>query len=362
MNNEKGYVGLRGFTDPRIGGLIGLLVGDALGVSFEFKKPEQIPPRDRIEMTMPITFRRSHAGVPAGTYSDDGAQALCLLASLLDNGRLSLIDFSDRLVRWLDHGYLAVDGDVFDVGIQTAEALSKLRDGTPPRESGGASEWDNGNGSLMRVLPLALWHNGTDEALVRDAHLQSLPTHAHPRSLVACASYVLVARGYLSKAAEPWAFADQRLEAVYRAWSNPQERKAFLAELDFLRCFPETDKSRGTGYVLDTVHSVHEAMKETSFEDVAKTAVSFGHDTDTTAAVACGLAGIKYGIDGIPVRWLEQLRGFEIVEPFINRLLEHPIHVADFGKNCSGMGPDGVPVALIDWSEPRKRRRKVQSS
>jgi len=107
---------------------------------------------------------------------------------------------------------------------------------------------------------------------------------------------------------------------VYREWSNPQERKAFLAELDFLRCFPKTDKPRGTGYVLDTVHSVHEAMKETSFEDVAKTAISFGNDTDTTAAAACGLAGIKYGIDGIPERWLRQLRGFNHVEQVLARL------------------------------------------
>lgn len=320
MNNEKGYVGLRGFTDPRIGGLIGLLVGDALGVSFEFKKPEQIPPRDRIEMTMPITFRRSHAGVPAGTYSDDGAQALCLLASLLVCGKFSLTDFSDRLLRWLDDGYLAVDGDVFDVGIQTAEALGRLRDGTSPRESGGAAVMDNGNGAVMRYLPLALWHAGSDDALVRDAHLQSLPTHAHARSLVACAFYCLVARGYLRNLSDPWSSADQRLEEIYAEWPNQPERKALLAELEVLRRFPKTDTPRGTGYVIDTIWSARKALEEGSFEDVARTAILFGHDTDTTAAVACGLAGIKYGIDGIPVRWLEQLRGFEIVEPLVRQL------------------------------------------
>ncbi|RAS19613.1 ADP-ribosylglycohydrolase family protein [Paraburkholderia bryophila] len=317
MNNEKGYVGLRRCADARIGGFIGLLVGDALGVSFEFKKPEQIPPRDQIEMITPVTFRRSHAGVRAGTYSDDGAQAMCLLASLLDNGRLSLIDFADRLLRWLDEGYLAVDADVFDVGIQTAEALGKLRDGTSPRETGGASEWDNGNGSVMRCLPLALWHAGSDDALVRDAHLQSLPTHAHARSLVACAFYCLVARGYLRNLSDPWSSADQRLEEIYAEWPNHPERNAFLAELEVLRGFPKTGKPRGTGYVLDTIWSARKALEEHSFEDVARTAILFGHDTDTTAAVTCGLAGIKFGIDGIPARWLEQLRGFENVEPLI---------------------------------------------
>ncbi|CAE6801580.1 ADP-ribosylglycohydrolase family protein [Paraburkholderia domus] len=321
MTNETGFIGLRGCTDARIAGLVGLLCGDAVGVGFEFKKPAQIPSRDQIEMTTAVGFRRSHAGVPVGTWSDDGAQALCLLASLLQCGRFQLIDFADRLLRWYDDGYLAVDADVFDVGVQTAEALGRLRDGVSPRESGGAAVMDNGNGSLMRVLPLALWHTGPEDALVRDAHLQSLPTHGHARSLVACAFYCLVAKGYLRNLADPWSSADQRLEEIYAVWSDQPARKAFLVELDVLRSFPKTDQPRGTGYVLDTIWSARKALEEDSFEDVARTAILFGHDTDTTAAVACGLAGIKFGIDGIPVRWLEQLRGFEIVEPLIRQFM-----------------------------------------
>ncbi|WP_226114045.1 ADP-ribosylglycohydrolase family protein [Burkholderia sp. AU33545] len=72
---------------------------------------------------------------------------------------------------------------------------------------------------------------------------------------------------------------------------------------------------------LDTIFSARTAMKGQSFEDVAQTAIQFGNDTDTTAVVACGLAGIKFGIERIPPRWLAQLRGFEIVEPLIVRLL-----------------------------------------
>ncbi|MVZ88201.1 hypothetical protein GPZ74_30310 [Burkholderia pseudomallei] len=320
MNNNEGYLGLRQCADARVGGLIGLLVGDALGVPFEFKTPNLLPPRDQIELTLPPGFRRSHAGVPVGTWSDDGSQALCLFASLLERGRFSLTDFSDKLLKWLDDGYMAVDGNVFDCGIQTAEALSKLRDGASARESGGASEWDNGNGSLMRVLPLALWHTGPDDALVRDAHSQSLPTHAHPRSLVACAFYCLTARGYLRKLADPWSWADQRLEEIYRLWPDQGDRSGLLNELGVLRRFPKTDQPRGTGYVLDTIWSARTALGEDSFEDVARTAILFGSDTDTTAAVACGLAGIRFGVDGIPDRWLVELRGFEIVEPLIGGL------------------------------------------
>jgi ADP-ribosylglycohydrolase len=180
---------------------------------------------------------------------------LALLGSLVECGKFSLIDFADRLLRWLDDGYMAVDGEIFDVGIQTASALNRLRGGVPPRESGGTSEWDNGNGSLMRTLPLALWHQGPDEALVRDAHLQSLPTHAHPRSLAACAFYCLTARGYSRSVADPWSWADQRLEEIYDAWSEQRERNRLLTELDALRRFPKTDQPRGTGYVLDTIWS-----------------------------------------------------------------------------------------------------------
>jgi ADP-ribosylglycohydrolase len=320
VEHDDGFVGLRSLGNRRIGGLVGLLVGDALGVPWEFNAPEQLPARDKIEMTPPANFRRSHAGVPVGTWSDDGAQALVLLASLVECGQFSLTDFADRLLRWLDHGYMAVDGNVFDCGIQTAEAMGRFRDGVSAGESGGTSEWDNGNGSVMRVLPLALWHTGSDNELVRDAHLQSLPTHGHPRSLVACAYYCLTARGYLQKLIDPWSWADQCLDEIYNAWPDQAEGKAFLAELDVLRYFPESNQPRGTGYVLDTIWSARKALEENSFEDVARTAILFGLDTDTTAAVACGLAGIKYGLDGIPVRWLKLLRGFEVMKPLSGRL------------------------------------------
>ena len=95
------------------GGLLGLLVGDALGVPYEFHPPEEIPPPDQIEMQPPPGFRRAHAGVPVGTWSDDGAHALCLLASLLHCGRLDPEDLMRRLTNWGEHGYMAVDGKVF---------------------------------------------------------------------------------------------------------------------------------------------------------------------------------------------------------------------------------------------------------
>ena len=152
------------------------------------RRPLRVPPPrsdpcrlgDRVRA--PAGFRRAHAGTPPGTWSDDGAQALALLSSLLDRGRLDPEDLGRRLLEWYDLGRFAVDRRVFDVGIQTGTALRALREGTPALEAGPAEERTNGNGSLMRVLPLALWHLGSDAELVADARLQSRVTHGHLRS------------------------------------------------------------------------------------------------------------------------------------------------------------------------------------
>jgi ADP-ribosyl-[dinitrogen reductase] hydrolase len=303
--------------NAKLGGIVGLLVGDCLGVPYEFHPPENLPPRDQIEMIPPAGFHRSHPSVPPGTWSDDGAQALCLLASLIETGKFCIDDFSGRLLRWLDHGYMAVDGKVFDVGNQTYAALTNLRSGISPMLSGGRSEMDNGNGSLSRVLPLALWSTGTDAQLVSDAHLQSMPTHAHPRSMVTCAFYCLVARGYLKMMPDPWQRSDRRMQEIYSDWPDVDERRLLLDELTMLRNYPRRHRPTGAGYVLDTIWSLRKCMEEETFEDVVRTAIMFGNDTDTTACVAGGLAGIKFGIAGIPERWLEELRGFELVEPMI---------------------------------------------
>lgn len=202
-----------------LGGLYGLLVGDAVGVPYEFHTPATLPPWDAIEMVPPPDFRRAHTRAPAGAWSDDGAQALCLLASLLECRGLDLDDLGRRFVDWRDRGYLAVDGVVFDVGVQTSQALAALRVGVPALRAGPAGERQNGNGSLMRVLPLALWHRGDDRELVRDAALQSRVTHGHLRSQVCCALYCLWARATLHGSTDAWANATDALRSSSLCWT-----------------------------------------------------------------------------------------------------------------------------------------------
>ncbi len=300
--------------DERLrGGLYGLLVGDAFGVPYEFRRATELPAREALEMVPPEGHKPTYPQVPFGTWSDDGAQALCLLASLLDKDRLDLPDFAGRLRAWARDGYMAVGGVVFDVGIQTGRALRALEGGASPEESGPAGERDNGNGSLMRSLPLALWHRGDDASLVRDAFRQSAVTHAHARSRVCCALYCLWARRLLAGDEDAFSRAAAALLGVIA--DLPAER----AELALI--LSHDQPARGSGYVLDCLVSAKHALAEASYEEVVRAAVALGDDTDTTACVAGGLAGIRHGLGAIPERWLSTLRGKELVDPLATRLL-----------------------------------------
>lgn len=299
------------------GSVYGLLVGDALGVPYEFHAPSELPPIELLELEPPAGFVRAHPTVAPGTWSDDGAHALCLLASLLDQGAFDADDLGRRLLDWYRDGYMAVDHRVFDVGIQTRDALHAIRSGVPALEAGPAEERTNGNGSLMRVLPLALWHRGSDAELVRDARVQSCVTHGHLRSQLCCALYCLwVRRTELGGDAErSWQAAAASLRNVV-AGDPPS-----LAEIDGVIRPEDPPHGTGSGYVLDCLHSARLAVAAGPYELAIKTAIAIGDDTDTTAAVAGGIAGLRDGIDAIPGRWLDGLRGREMVEPLVERLL-----------------------------------------
>jgi ADP-ribosylglycohydrolase len=297
------------------GGLIGLLVGDALGVPYEFSAPSALPPAELIEFTPPVGFARAHEGTPAGTWSDDGAQALCLLDSLLTCARFDAGDFGRRLMRWYDEGYLSVDGRVFDIGIQTGRALAGLRAGVSALEVGSSEEDALGNGSLMRVLPLALWHLGSDAELVADARAQSRVTHGHPRAQVCCALYCLWARRILEEAHDPWAAAVASRRAIFPRGTRERAELEWSIRPD---APPEGD---GSGYVVATLRSARWAQAAGSYEETVKATIGLGRDTDTTACVAGGIAGIRDGVAAIPLRWRAALRGMDLVQPLLGALL-----------------------------------------
>ncbi len=303
-------------TDPvplpaRLSGAVwGHLVGDALGVPYEFRAADQI---SKVEW-------RGHGAhhQPAGTWSDDGALMLALLDSLLDVG-FDPDDQARRSLDWFDHGRYAPGALVFDFGGATSKAMVAIRQGVPGVDAGPSGEYDCGNGSLMRILPLALVERAvTDERLVEVAHLASRVTHGHPRCQVACALYSLVVRLLLSGAGDrssALADARSRLRGIY----GDGELTTHLASLDELEAW--TARS-GRGFVLDSFWSAWDAFAGAdSYRDTVVRAIRYGQDTDTTAAIAGGLAGAYLGTDDIPAEWRAGLREPSIVRPLVDRLV-----------------------------------------
>lgn len=260
----------------------GAIVGDALGVPYEFM--------NRGSFTCTGMADHGTHNQPAGTWSDDGSMLLATCRSLRDHeGKINLKDMLENFRKWYENGEFTQYGDVFDIGMSTIQALR-----TGESQTG---ERDNGNGSLMRILPLAFTNCTEDE--VRQV---SAITHGHRISMDACAIYVSIIRRCL----EGEVFAD-----VIRSLKpeEPFERIPLLEDL------PEPEIRSG-GYVVSSLEAAIWCVLTTdSFRDCLLQAVNLGSDTDTTACIAGGLAAACcYTMEDIPVEWLEAIPKKEIIE------------------------------------------------
>ncbi len=295
---------------------MGALVGDALGVPVEFSSR-----RDRD--SDPVNDMRAFGtwNQPAGTWSDDGALLLCTAESLLENPS---VDLAGQLyVRWKHEGHWAVRGKVFDIGNATGAALGRIAAGTPAAVAGGTGDSDNGNGSLMRILPVALrFWNDSPEIVADHAMGWSAITHRHARSQLACACYCLVAR-HLMQGASPESAGSagaETLGAILRRF--PAERPHFERLLDGNLAHLSRQEISSGGYVIDTLEAALWCLQQGgSFSEIVLRAVNLGGDTDTTGCVAGGLAGVWLGSDAIPNAWKDALAKNPPVEELIERLV-----------------------------------------
>ena len=263
------------------GVVYGAAIGDALGVPYEFMA------RDTFECDG-MVGGGAH-GMPAGTFSDDTSLLLATCDSIRECGGIDVEDMRERFGAWLRDGVYTVDGRAFDVGNATATAL---------RQGFGCDgERSNGNGSLMRIAPLALT-DATDDEI----RAVSAITHAHPVSVEACVLFVHVLRDLLE---------DEWIEEAIRRNIPDDGHFAFLKGIQDA----SREDIRSTGYVLDTLGAaLWCACNTDSYEECVLAAVNLGGDSDTTACVAGALAGAMYSLDSIPSEWIEQLRGKEVID------------------------------------------------
>ena len=293
------------------GCLLGLAVGDALGTTLEFQMPGSFDPIDDMVGGGPFRLK-------PGEWTDDTSMALCLAESLIECG-FDPIDQLQRYVRWRDHGYMSVTGRCFDIGRTVNSALEAFVDlgvPEPPTHANSA-----GNGSIMRLAPVAIWdsrgHAGT---LVEHAAQSSATTHGATEAVDGCRYLALLLAG-LIRGEDKYSL----LSADYWTRSVPDATPlapgiASIAAGSFaMRMPPEI---RGSGYV---VHSLEAALwafaRTNTFRDGALLAVNLGEDADTTGAVYGQLAGACYGVSGIPDTWLKRLAWTDRIEMLAHRLL-----------------------------------------
>lgn len=314
---------MRDFLQTAKAVMLGHAIGDALGVPVEFKS--------RIELNKnPIKDMQGGGeyNMPKGTWSDDTSMSLCTLASL-SRGKIGLKEIMENFGKWLYEGDFTATGTVFDVGGTCGNAINRhFKEKRSIHKCGLADEFSNGNGSLMRIHPIVLYLLYLNQDIKSHKSLKiigavSALTHAHPRSKLACGIYAIILSKIIEKPDKSSIKEGIDLvDEVYRHYSTGWDslREEYNQLSHFKRLLDGIDKLDeneiySEGYV---VYSLEAALwcllKTESFEECVLKAVNLGGDSDTTAAIAGGLAGALYGLDAIPQRWLDTLLKRDYIE------------------------------------------------
>lgn len=302
-------------------GIFGVCIGDALGVPVEFNKRETL-------RTFPVKNMREFGSwnQPKGTWSDDSSLTLCLAEELMKGYDLEKIGQS--FVKWNKYGHWTAHGKLFDIGGTTRHSIARLIKGESARFSGNIFEEDNGNGSLMRILPLAFYLKDEEniEKLYQTVKEVSSITHGHFRSVFACFIYVIFAIELIKAKNNKEAYAYTQkiaLEFAENQDFNPKEIQLFdrVLKNDISEYHEDTISSGG--YVLSSLEaSLWCFLNSESYSEAVLKAVNLGEDTDTTGAITGGIAGIYYGFENIPEEWVEVLARKKDIEKLCEKLDE----------------------------------------
>jgi ADP-ribosylglycohydrolase len=315
-------------------GMMGLVVGDALGVPVQFMTRDEIQNRER----GPVTGMESGGvyDMPEGTWSDDSSMALATMASLLEKREVDLGDIMMRFVKWEVKGEYTPFGEAFDEGNTCSDAIYKFMDQPDVNTCGKTGERANGNGALMRILPACLYYHekqkkvctSEDEAIY-GIHAISGLTHNHLRGQMCCGIYYFMAK-HIIKGADSNTSLQQLLQdgiddglRFYGQDIRNLTEMAYLGRLFDLEELKDTPEENifPSGYVVESLETAVWCLITTNtFKDCLLKAVNLGDDTDTIAAIAGGIAGLYYGYEEIPQEWLAVIQRRDWIEDMCRKM------------------------------------------
>lgn len=282
-------------------GIVGLVVGDALGVPVEFKRRRELLINPVTDMTGNGTYN-----MPKGTWSDDSSLTLATMASIVMRKAIDYGDILSEFALFINEGKYT-QYYTFDYGNTTKSAIVRFERGCEPLKCGGTSFGETTNVSLMRILPMAFIEN-IDFKTVENV---SGITHGHEMCKIACVLYIEIAKSMLGNDLEIQEHIERSCDKIRKYYKG-------CSELNFFKRIFENELGdvESSFYVVETLEcALHCLLTTSSYREAVLKAVNFGGDTDTVAAVCGGLAGIYYGHDDIPEEWIESI-------PQIRRVLE----------------------------------------
>ncbi len=303
-------------------GIIGAATGDALGLPVQFKMRDELIKSPVIEMIEDDMFR-----TPKGTWSDDTSMTLAILDSLIECKEVDAKDVMNRFVSWLfDSKYCALDIAI-DIGTTCGISIEKYKESGNILICGKTGEMANGNGSLMRTMPLSLYYAlrvlegwfSVDFA-IKGIHSVSKLTHNHPRACIACGLHFFCTKAILSGGGDLNSLLQN---GIYEGFMYYNEKEEYLQDLLYYKRVLDIEEFKkapvddiaSSGYVLDTFEAAIWGLINThNYRDAMIKVVNLGDDTDTVGAVAGGLAGLYYGFDSIPKEWVSVLRKIDYLK------------------------------------------------
>jgi ADP-ribosylglycohydrolase len=295
------------------GCLVGLAVGDALGTALEFHPPGTFTPLN--DLTGGGPFR-----LEAGQWTDDTSMALCLGESLVKKQGFDALDQMERYRRWYREGYLSSTGRCFDIGGAVRQALERFELTGEPY-SGSTNPYSAGNGSIMRLAPVAMFYASQPEEAIRRCGESSQTTHGAREAVDACRYFGGLLVGALNGAGK-----EELLSERYSPAPGSWDEEPLAPEIDrvasgsFKQKYPP--EIRGSGYVVASLEAALWAFYlGQDFREGCLLAVNLGEDADTTGAVFGQLAGAYYGEAGIPAGWREKLALREQIEGLAIKLM-----------------------------------------